>query len=157
MSNRIFIFLMATFLWIGFVCAISFMEAWLKFRAPGVTVPIGLSIGRVVFSALNNVEWSLSLVMGAIILIDKNEQNFLTKFWFTAAFIILVIQTLWLLPFLDKRASVFIIEKRLSPSSLHFYFIVAEILKVFALFMLSTGVFKLRQQQKPINYEFLID
>ena len=24
----------AVFLWIGFVCAISFMEAWLKFQAP---------------------------------------------------------------------------------------------------------------------------
>ena len=40
------------FTWIGFVCAISFLEAWLKFRAPGVTVPIGLGIGRLVFGAL---------------------------------------------------------------------------------------------------------
>jgi len=38
-----------TFVWIGFVCAISFMEAWLKFRAPGITVPLGLGIGRLVF------------------------------------------------------------------------------------------------------------
>lgn len=30
--------LSAVFLWISFVCAISFMEAWLKFRAPGITV-----------------------------------------------------------------------------------------------------------------------
>ena len=27
----------ASFVWLGFVGAISFMEAWLKFRAPGVT------------------------------------------------------------------------------------------------------------------------
>ena len=44
------------FIWAGFVCAISFMEAWLKFRAPGVTLPVGLSIGRLIFSALNKVE-----------------------------------------------------------------------------------------------------
>ena len=31
--------LMSIFLWIGFVCAISFLEAWLKFRAPGVSFP----------------------------------------------------------------------------------------------------------------------
>ncbi|MDY0090288.1 MAG: hypothetical protein RBR78_07970, partial [Flavobacteriaceae bacterium] len=49
--------LTASFLWIGFVCAISFMEAWLKFRAPGVTIPLGLGIGRLVFNALNKVEW----------------------------------------------------------------------------------------------------
>lgn len=42
------------FLWLGFVCAISFMEAWLKFRAPHVTLVIGLSIGRLIFSALKN-------------------------------------------------------------------------------------------------------
>ena len=43
----------ASFLWIGFICAISFMETRLKFRAPGVTLPIGLSIGKLVFRALN--------------------------------------------------------------------------------------------------------
>ena len=37
------------YLWIGFVCAISFMEAWLKFRAPGVNLQIGLGIGRLNF------------------------------------------------------------------------------------------------------------
>lgn len=53
----------SVFLWIGFVCAISFMEAWLKFSAPGVTIPIGLGIGRLVFSALNKVEWLLAIVI----------------------------------------------------------------------------------------------
>jgi hypothetical protein len=45
-----------TFLWLGMVLAISFLEAPLKFRAPGVTIPIGLGIGRMVFRALNTVE-----------------------------------------------------------------------------------------------------
>lgn len=44
------------FVWLGMVLAISFLEAPLKFRAPGVTVPIGLGIGRLVFRALNTVE-----------------------------------------------------------------------------------------------------
>ena len=37
------------------VLAISFIEAPLKFRAPGVTLQIGLGIGRLVFRALNGV------------------------------------------------------------------------------------------------------
>lgn len=45
-----------TFVWLGMVLAISFLETPLKFRAPGVTVPIGLGIGRLVFRALNTVE-----------------------------------------------------------------------------------------------------
>lgn len=55
----------ATFLWLGMVLAISFIEAPLKFRAPGITIPLGLGIGRLVFRALNAVEvvWSIVLVV----------------------------------------------------------------------------------------------
>lgn len=41
------------FVWLGMVVAISFLEAPLKFRAAGVTLQIGLGIGRLVFRALN--------------------------------------------------------------------------------------------------------
>ena len=44
------------FVWLGMVLAISFLETPLKFRAPGVTMQIGLGIGRLVFRALNVVE-----------------------------------------------------------------------------------------------------
>ena len=63
--------LTASFLWIGFVCAISFMEAWLKFRAPGVTIPLGLGIGRLVFNALNKVEWIFATAILGNILFHK--------------------------------------------------------------------------------------
>ena len=61
--NEYFFAISGTFLWIGFVCAISFMEAWLKFRAPGITRPLGLGIGRLVFKALNKVEWFFAFVL----------------------------------------------------------------------------------------------
>ena len=54
----------AVFIWLGMVLAISFLEAPLKFRAPGVTVRLGLGIGRVVFAALNRVEIALLVVVG---------------------------------------------------------------------------------------------
>ena len=46
----------AVFVWLGMVLAISFLEAPLKFRAPVVTIQIGLGIGRLVFRALNICE-----------------------------------------------------------------------------------------------------
>lgn len=49
--------------WLGMVSAISFLEAPLKFRAPGVSVQVGLAIGRSVFRALNGVEIVLALVI----------------------------------------------------------------------------------------------
>ena len=56
------------FVWLGMVLAISFLEAPLKFRAPNVTVPIGLGIGRVVFRALNAVEVVFAIVIVAAII-----------------------------------------------------------------------------------------
>ena len=53
----------AIFVWLGMVLAISFLEAPLKFRAPGVTLQIGLGIGRLVFGALNAVEAALAAVV----------------------------------------------------------------------------------------------
>lgn len=49
--------------WLGLVVAISFIEAPLKFRAPGVTVQVGLAIGRLVFGALNAVECVLAVAV----------------------------------------------------------------------------------------------
>ena len=55
------------FCWLGMVLAISFLEAPLKFQAPGITVQLGLGIGRLVFRALNAVEIVLAaVVVGAL-------------------------------------------------------------------------------------------
>ena len=53
----------AAFTWLGMVLAISFLEAPLKYRAPGITTRLGLGIGRIVFRALNRVEVALLVVV----------------------------------------------------------------------------------------------
>ena len=53
-------------LWIGLIVAISFIEAPLKFQAEGITIPLGLGIGRLVFAALNITE-AVLLVMLTIV------------------------------------------------------------------------------------------
>ena len=59
------------FVWLGMVLAISFLEAPLKFRAPGVTLPIGLGIGRLVFRALNIVEVAFAIGILAALVIGR--------------------------------------------------------------------------------------
>ena len=56
----------ATWVWLGMVLAISFLEAPLKFRAPGVTLQLGLGIGRLVFRALNTCEAVLAVVVAVV-------------------------------------------------------------------------------------------
>ena len=56
-------------LWLGMVLAISFLEAPVKFRAPGITLALGLGIGRLVFAALNRFEAVLAVaVLIAVVL-----------------------------------------------------------------------------------------
>lgn len=130
------------YLWIGFICAISFMEAWLKFRAPGVTTPIGLGIGRVVFNALNKVEWVFAIAIIISTLFSKNTFFNMDTVIFYAVVILLILQTFWLLPQLDSRAQLLIEGKELPASNLHVYYVGMEIAKTVCLFIFSIKLFK---------------
>lgn len=135
--------LICTFTWIGFVCAISFLEAWLKFRAPGVTLPIGLGIGRLVFAALNKVEWvfAVAILISNIRIVKKiNISPF-----YVLVVLVLILQTVWLLPALDARAELYIQDKPVPHSYLHFYYVIAEGIKIIALFIFGTQLFKLEK------------
>lgn len=57
--------------WLGTVVAISFLEAPLKFRAPDVTLQIGLGIGRVVFRALNIAEAVLAAAVVVAVIVGS--------------------------------------------------------------------------------------
>jgi len=142
----------AALIWIGFTGAISFMEAWIKFKAPGVTLPIGLGIGRLVFRALNKVEWSLTLIIVIAFIaqfITTNNKNLHAIidlcFTFYLILIILLLETFWVLPKLDKRASTIIAGNSLTPSVFHYYFIGAECIKIGLLIYFSIQIFLFKQ------------
>jgi hypothetical protein len=130
-----------TYLWIGFVCAISFMEAWQKFRAPGVNLSIGLGIGRLVFAALNKVEWFFAIALIVNFYISGKPFFSFQNSWFFLPFIFLILQTIWLLPALDARAQLHIDGAQVPPSNLHFYYVGMEIMKVTGLFIFSIKLF----------------
>lgn len=133
--------LTATFLWIGFVCAISFMEAWLKFRAAGVTLPIGLGIGRLVFNALNKVEWVFALIVLGNLLFAKSRLFTVQKAGFFIAVALLITQSVWALPGLDARAELHIQGQTVPPSYLHFYYVGMELVKVVCLSIFGFNLF----------------
>lgn len=135
------IIIASVFTWIGFVCAISFMEAWLKFRAPGVTVPLGLGIGRLVFGALNKVEWVFMIAILTCVLADGTWRSAISLF-LPGLMIILLLQTFWLLPVLDVRAEAHISGTPPGPSYLHFYYVGMELIKVACLLVYGILVFK---------------
>jgi ABC-type transport system involved in multi-copper enzyme maturation permease subunit len=132
----------AIYLWIGFVCAISFMEAGLKFKAPGVNMQIGLGIGRLVFSALNKTEWVFAMAIFFSFFITKQSLFSINNLFYYIPFILLFIQTIWLLPALDKRAEMRINGMEVEASLLHIYYVVIEVIKVISLLIFSVKQFK---------------
>lgn len=132
----------STFIWIGFVAAISFMESWLKFQAPGVTTSIGVGIGNLVFNALNKVEWTCAIII--VINIYLQEKTIILKHYLTLiiCIIILAIQTAILLPIMGIRSANVLKGIENSTSNLHYFFVPLEIIKIIALFIFRKKLLK---------------
>nr|WP_280345346.1 hypothetical protein [Nocardia abscessus] len=122
-------------LWLGMVLAISFLEAPLKFRAPGVTLPLGLGIGRLVFRALNVTEAVLAaLLVVAALIVGPGRATWL---WLGVAVALLAVQILVVRPPLSRRADRVLAGEELPRSHAHIWYIGLEVVKVVALFGLA--------------------
>ncbi|MEV4418577.1 hypothetical protein AB0L40_01215 [Patulibacter sp. NPDC049589] len=118
-------------LWMGMVFAISFLEAPLKFQAPGITVELGVGIGRLVFRALNRMELAFAVAIGVALLAGGESS---TGAWIAWAFAAAALATKWLLRrAMDRRTRV-VSHSRPSPSrGLHVLYALAEVVTVLAL------------------------
>lgn len=126
------------FLWGGMVLAISFMEAPLKFQAPGITIPLGLGIGRLVFFTLNKMEIVCALLLLAAFFRDRLN-TLAMKAAFGLSFVILFLETVWLLPVLDARAEQVIAGTASPFSSSHVVYIVFDLIKLVSLLVLGVA------------------
>jgi hypothetical protein len=127
----------AAFIWLGMVVAISFLEAPLKFRAPGVSVQIGLGIGRLVFAALNRFELALLLVVAGALLAAPRSVPVLAAAAVTAA--LLAVQLGVVRPLLTRRSNRVLAGEELPRSRAHLYYVALELSKVLALVALGVA------------------
>ncbi|WP_285058884.1 hypothetical protein [Pedobacter ginsengisoli] len=119
--------------WLGFFTSISFVEAPLKFSV--LTLQEGLSVGRVVFKALNTFEWAFLAILGISLLVRFASR--LVTVLILIMCVILVLQSVWLLPVLDSRAIQIIEGKTQVPSYTHFVFFLFDITKSVVLLMIA--------------------
>ena len=118
------------------------MEAWLKFRAPGITISLGLGIGQLVFGALSKVELVLSITIISSMLFSGLKSFEWKHLFFFIPFLIVMMQGLFLLPALDVRAEMQILGQTPPPSNLHLYYVTLEVVKVFCLVIFGIKLFK---------------
>jgi hypothetical protein len=126
----------AVFVWLGMVLGISFLEAPLKFRAPGVTLALGLGIGRLVFRALNACEGILAAVVLIGLWADGTAAPVLAPFLLAVA--ALATQVLAVRPALVRRSDAVLAGNEGPRSRAHYAYVGLEMVKVVAL--IATGV-----------------
>ena len=94
------------FVWLGMVLAISFLEAPLKFLAPGITIPLGLGIGRLVFTALNVAAGIVLVVLTLASLRPRPTRPplvLLTSIW-----LVYLVEVVVIRPVLNRRSDLVI-------------------------------------------------
>ena len=126
------------FVWLGMVLAISFLEAPLKFRAPGVTLRIGLGIGRLIFLALNTVELLFAIVISAMLFVHQ------TPLTLDVAFVVagtaLLLQLVVVRPLLARRTTEVLAGDEGERSRAHHVYVALELVKVVALIVAGIAV-----------------
>jgi hypothetical protein len=120
-----------TFVWLGMVLAISFLEAPLKFRAPNVTLQIGLGIGRLVFRALNTVEVGFALVIMAIVVAGPTPVRVTVAYGIAVG--ALAVQLVAVRPRLTRRSDMVLAGLDAPRSQGHYVYIGLETVKAIAL------------------------
>jgi hypothetical protein len=129
------------FVWLGMVLAISFLETPLKFRAPEVTVQIGLGIGRLVFRALNVVELVLASALVLALLVAAPPSRVVVGV--ALAVTALVVQVAIVRPVLTRRSDRVLAGESPPRSRAHYWYVGLEVVKLIALPI--TGVLVMNQ------------
>jgi hypothetical protein len=125
------------FAWSGAVVAISFLETPLKFRAPGITLKLGLGIGRIVFRAMNVLEGVLAaglVIAGALGLADGSTSGMsAVPVAGGIAVLALLAQIVLVRPALARRTAAVLADRAEGGSRIHLVYIALELLKLAAL------------------------
>lgn len=129
---------LVAFVWLGMVLGISFLATPIKFRAPSLTLPVALDVGRTTFHAFGKVEWVLTVLLAVAAILVRSDLEPLDWGLFGLVVVIVVAQAAWLIPALDVRVEAVIAGTPLPPSPLHRVYAGAEVVKAVVLLLIGT-------------------
>jgi len=130
---------------------VSLLATPVRFTAPLVTRPVALDIGRVVFAALNKAE----LIALVILLIIVRVSGRARELWMqcSALILILLAQSVWLLPQLAARSQQIVAGVEPTPSMLHGTYSALELLKLLLLLYLGFRSLQATDPARTLQYQ----
>jgi len=124
-------------LWAGMLLGISFLEAWVKFQAPSLSLEEGLDVGRHVFGAFNLVEIAAAVLLAALAYAARASRRVLVALGVAVA--VVAVQSAWLLPVLDERVELILAGGDPPDAPYHVLYIGLEGVKLLALLVAGLG------------------
>ena len=110
--------------WLGLIIGISLIEAPLKFTAPGITIPLGLGIGRLVFGVMNWVELVIAVILLWAMLKSGVDRAYRSVACGLIA--VLIIKVIFIRPLLNQRTDAVLAGVDDGGSALHLFYIAAD-------------------------------
>lgn len=143
-------FIFLAIVWLGVLLGVSFLATPVKFLAPSLDLPTALDVGRVTFALFIKVEWVLCALLVAGVLAGQ-EYGLLRWSGVAVLAVILLVQTVWLLPVLDARVGQIMAGLTVPRTPHHLIYIIGEAAKALILFLLSIhGLRRLAFSRKGI-------
>ncbi|WP_024355496.1 hypothetical protein [Leucobacter chironomi] len=137
-------------LWIGMVAAISFIEAPLKFQAPGITIPLGLGIGRLVFAVLNLVEAAILLAYTAVCFWPAATRIAGARLWtWMALLLVFVFKLTVVRPPLNARTDLVLQGADPGQSAWHYVYIACDLATLALLAVIAVSAARAVLPAKP--------
>ncbi|NLA65666.1 MAG: hypothetical protein GX862_07040 [Leucobacter sp.] len=125
-------------LWFGMVAAISFIEAPLKFQAPGITIPLGLGIGRLVFAALNLAEGLILLAYTLLAFFPTQARLSAQRLWVWGGLLVVFLFKLAVVrPPLNARTDLVLAGAEPGQSPWHYIYIACDVITMVLLLVAS--------------------
>lgn len=132
-----FLLLVLPIFWSGFSMALAFLEAPIKFQAPGITLPLGVGIGKLVFHASHVLQMIFLVLLSLLVLMQEKMRWRMLILLFIGVAICFLLQHLYCLPKLDLRADEIIAQNILQShfSITHQLYVLCEVFKNIGLWL----------------------
>jgi len=119
------------FIWFGMTAGVSLLATPVRFTATTLTRPVALDVGRVVFAALNKAEFIALIILLFVVRMTGKAR----ELWALCGILTLILmaQSLWLLPELAARTDLIIAGIEPPPSIVHGAYSTLELSKLLIL------------------------
>jgi hypothetical protein len=122
-------------IWFGMTAGVSLLATPVRFSAATITRPVALDVGQVVFAALNKAEFVALIILLILVRVSGVAKDLWAGCGALA--LILIAQSLWLLPELTARTQQIIAGMEPPPSFVHGAYSVLELSKLLLLLYLG--------------------